>query len=483
MRTGLDPSDATRYAELLGSQPGLPVYPALGSDDVAGGDGVASFESAFASFPAPLGTGAAPNGISTAGIPGAAAAGGARTHYAFDSNGPVGTVRVVVIDNSLGSLAASDPYQNPPEAQLPWLESVLADARGKGIPVIVMGNRSLNTTFTPKLNVASDGDQVARALVAGGASAYVFDRPEENRSMRIPAGAAQTIPSFGTGTLGYRSQISGGVGGQTADALFGDSVVMVLEIGKPGRRMQRAPVGVRLIPVIEDLSLEATDGTLLRRSRPALFRGLGRRPRGGDRWGQASAGSGNPNPSGSDPYTLFPPNQCLIAGCSSRMSPEYSFASSDPDIADFVRQDPASTNLRKPYLDANDKVVTDNSSGLLCPFNAGTTTVTVTAGGYSYSEPVTVLGGSVQRPCGTRPLRPDRFKRAVPVAAPPAPPPPAPAPGGSPPVEFSPPPPPPPPLVQPPPVAPPPAPKPPPPSLPPAAFIPPAAIPVARYRR
>ena len=92
--------------------------------------------------------------------------------------------------------------------------------------------------------------------------------------------------------------------------------------------------------------------------------------------------------------------------------PEYSFVSSDPDIADFVKQDPASTNLRKPFLDANDKVVTDNSSGLLCPFNAGTTTVTVSAGGFSYSEQVTVLGGSVQRPCGTRPLRPDRFKRA-----------------------------------------------------------------------
>ncbi len=479
VRSGLDPYDAARYAELLGGQPGLPVYPALGSDDVAGGDGVASFESAFASFPAPLGTGAAPNGISTAGIPGAAAAGGARTHYAFDSTGPSGTLRVVVIDNSLGSLAASDPYQNPPEPQLPWLESVLADSRAKGIPVIVMGNRSLNMNFTPKLNVAGDGDQVARVLVAGGASAYVFDRPEENRQMRIPSGATETIPSFGTGTLGYRSDISGVVGSERADALFGDSGVLILEVGSPAAGSNVAGVQVRLIPVIEDLSLEATDGTLLRRSRPALFRGLGRRPRGGDRWGQASAGSGNPNPAGSDPYTELPPDQCLIAGCSSRVSPEYSFTSSDPDIADFVRQDPASTNLRKPYLDASDKVVTDITSGLLCPFNAGTTTVTVKAGGYSYSEPVTVLGGSVQRPCGTRPLRPDRFKRAAPVAAPPAPPPPAPAPGGSPPVEFSPPPPPPPPLVQPPAVAPPPAPKPPPPSPPPPAFIPPAAPPVA----
>ncbi len=473
VKSGLGAADAARYAELLGSAPGgLPVFPALGSSDASNEVGASYFQSAFASFPAPLGSAPAPSGISAAGIPGAAPdPSEARTHYAFDSDGPGGTVRVVVIDNSLGSLAASDTHQNPAEAQLPWLEAVLADARTEGIPVIVMGSRSLNTSFTPKLNVAEDGDQVARALVDGGASAYLFDRPEENRAMSIPAGAARTIPSFGTGTLGYRSQIAGAVGLQIADALFGDSGIMLLEIGDPPAGGNIAPVGVRLIPLIEDLSLEATDGTLLRRSRPALFRGLGRRPRGGDRWGQASAGSGTPEPSGGNPYTLFPPEQCLVAGCANRLDPEYSFVSADPDIADFVRQDPASTNLRKPFLDANDKVVTDNRSGLLCPFNAGTTTVTISAGGYSYSERITVLGGSVQRPCGTRPLRPDRFKRASAVAAPPAPPPPAPAPGGSPPVDFVPP--------APPPVAPPPPPaNPPPPPNPPAPPAPDPFVPI-----
>ena len=443
VKSGLGYADATRFAELLGAQPGLPVFPALGSNDVAGVDGASPFRSAFASFPAPLGSAGALPGISTAGIPGAAPKPEARTHYAFDTSGPGGTVRVVVVDNSLGSFAASDSHQNPPEPQLPWLEAVLADARTKGIRVVVMGNRSLNNSFTPKLNVASDGDQVARVLVEGGASAYLFDRPEENRAMRIPAGAAQTIPSFGTGTLGYRSPISGAVGLATADSLFGDSGILLLEIGDPVNGSNVAPVGVRLIPLIEDLSLEATDGTLLRRSRPALFRGLGRRPRGGDRWGRASAGTGNPDPSGASPYISFPPDQCLVAGCSARVSPEYSFTSSDPDIADFVRQDPASANLRKPFLDGSDRVVTDNTSGLLCPFNAGTTTVTISSGGYAYSEQVTVLGGSVQRPCGTRPLRPDRFKRAAAVAAPPAPPPPPSSPPGSPPVDFTPPPPPP----------------------------------------
>lgn len=461
--SGLGSADAARYAELLGSAPGLPVYPALGSGDAANGAGATAFRTAFAAFAAPFGAGATPAGISTAGIPGAAPGPGARTHYAFDSDGPGGTVRVVVIDNSLGSLAASDPQQNPAEPQLPWLEAVLADARGKGTPVVVMGNRSLNTSFTPKLNLATDGAEVARALVDGGASAYLFDRPEENRALRIPAGAETTIPSYGIGTLGYRSQIAGAVGQETADSLFGDSGVLLLEIGDSAPGGNVAPVAARLIPVVEDLSLEATDGTLLRRSRPALFRGLGRRPRGGDRWGRASAGSGNPDPSGGDPYTLFPPNQCTVAGCAARIAPEYSFVSSDPDVADFVRQDPASTNLRKPFLDANDKVVTDASSGLLCPFNAGTTTVTVSAGGFSYSEQVRVLSGSVQRPCGTRPLRPDRFKRAASTAAPPAPPPPPGSPPGDPPLNFTPPAPPAPPPA---PSSPPPPPNPPPPPAP-----------------
>lgn len=462
VKSGLGEADAYRFAQLLGSS-GIPAFPALGSDDAAGGFGAAAFEAAFSAFPAPLGSGGPPAGFSTGGIPGAAAdPSRARTHYAFDTAGPGGTVRVVVIDNSLGSLAASDPQQNPPEPQLPWLEAVLADARAEAIPTIVMGNRGLNPNFTPKLNVASDGNQVAQALLAGGASAYLFDRPEENRVIQIPSGSDQTIPSFGVGSLGYRSQVSGAVGQEVADSLFGDAGLLLLEVNAAERdpATNRAPVGVRLVPLIEELSLESTDGTLLRRSRPALFRGLGRRPRGGDRWGRASAGSGVPDPAGGDPYTLFPPAQCLVAGCATRISPEYSFTSSDPDIADFVKQDPASTNLRKPYLDSGDKVVTDNTSSLLCPFNAGTTTVTVAVGGYSYSEQVRVQPGSVQRPCGTRPLRPDRFKRASTGAVPPAPPPPPNSPPGSPPVNFEPPPLAPPPAASPPPPAPPPPPTP-----------------------
>ena len=125
------PPTANATRRCSAREPGLPVFPALGSDDV--GDGrrrrlrvllrrlpgaVRRRRRRPASpppgSPAPLPARArAPTTPSTAAAPG-------------------GTVRVIVIDNSRGSLAASDPYQNPAEAQLPWLEAVLADARAKG---------------------------------------------------------------------------------------------------------------------------------------------------------------------------------------------------------------------------------------------------------------------------------------------------------------------------------------------------------------
>jgi len=46
-------------------------------------------------------------------------------------------------------------------------------------------------------------------IIDGHEDSYFFERPEENRSYRIPAGGgSQTIPSYGTGTLGYRSAVS-----------------------------------------------------------------------------------------------------------------------------------------------------------------------------------------------------------------------------------------------------------------------------------
>jgi hypothetical protein len=87
-------------------------------------------------------------------------------------------------------------------------------------------------------------------------------------------------------------------------------------------------------------------------------------------------------------------------------------------------------------------VILDSKSGILCAFNAGNTVVTISAGGLSYSVPVTVLGGSVEQPCGTVPLAAGRFAKVSSAASAGAtsPPPPAPAPAPAP---IAPPPPPP----------------------------------------
>ena len=438
------PAEAGRFAQLLSGSGGLPVYPALSAGDSEGGQDE-SFGAAFASFDAPFGEGGAPAGVSTASIPAGTVAPrpGARTHYALDSTGPAGTVRVIVIDNSRGSLAASDPYQNPAEPQAPWLEEMLGDAKARGIPAIVVGSRELNPNLPPALNVATDAAEEAQLMVQGGASAYLYERPEESRTSQIPSGGSVTIPEFGTGALGYRSSISDSFAPGQPDALFGTTgyLLVSVEVAKRNAATNVAPVNARLIPLVQEVSLDPVDGTLLRRSAPALFTGLGRRPMSGDRWGPVSASDGNPNPPGADPYAEFPPALCRQSDCSSSIEPEYTFTSSEPEIANFVEQDPNSTNLRKPLQDSAGHVIPDPHSSILCAFNAGTTIVTVSAGGLSYSTNVTVLGGSVEQPCGTVPLSPSHFTRAASEsAAAPAAPPPSPAPAPAP---VSPPPPPP----------------------------------------
>lgn len=415
-------TEADRFAELLYGEPDLPVYAAMSAGDSVAGS-TSAFKRSFAGAPAPFGDGSAPPGVDplTAGS-------GTKTHYAFESQGTGGRLRVIVIDNSRGRLSDSDAHQNPPEPQLDWLRDQLADARADAVPAIVVGSRDLNDRISPRLNPAFDGQAVAKVLKDGGASAYFFERPEENRYYTVPAGDVNGVPAFGTGTLGYRSDISI-VTPDRPSSLFGQSGYLLASVDVAARNPATnvAPVAARLIPLVEELSIEAVDGTLLRRSRASLFRGIGRRPTAGDRWGASS--SGLAEPAGSDPYSQFPADLCLVAGCTTRLEPEYQFSSSDPDIGDFVQQDPNSTNLRKPLLSAEKKAVSDSSSGLFCAFNAGTTLITLRAGGMSYSRRVTVQAGTAQPPCGTRPLNPGRFVSRSPAAAtppPPAPPPTAP---------------------------------------------------------
>ncbi len=430
--SGAPAADLQRYASLLGSA-ALATFPAVADGDLSGPTS-GGFEGAFAGAWAPFGQGAAAPGTRGVAIGAAPAPGRARTHYAVDVDTTAGPVRLVVIDNAGGSLAARGATGNPVQDQASWLAAVLGDARERGIPAVVSGNRSLNPRDA---GAAADATATAVILRDGGASAYVHDGVGEQRRGVIPAGSSVTLPSFASGTLGYRGQND--VEGRGVPGLL----LLELDVASRDATTNRAAAAVRLLPVLEDLAIDAVDGRLLNRSQPALFQGLGRRPRSGDT---------------GDPFVTLPSPLCTASAreacVQTRIDPEVSFHSSDPDVIDFVRVDPASTNPRKPYVDpATDKPVRDASSGLACPFNAGTTTISISSGGLTYSTTVTVRDGSVLRPCGTVPLDPARFATpqasapnapaaapaATPAATPSVVPPPPPAIGPAPPVPPTPP--------------------------------------------
>jgi len=347
-----------------------------------------------------------------------------RGYYSFASAGSGGTVEVIVLDYSRPSLDSG---------QRCWLAGQLANAGSAGVPAVVVGQRDLGGQAP---DAAADAAAVLPILLTGqppggcaeatgntkGASAYFFDYPEQNREYSLSAGG-RSIPAFGSGTLGYVTppQVR-----ETDFVGAGGFLVASVDVSRRDPTTNVAPVSVRLIPNVGALALDATDGTLLRRGHPALFDALARRPAGGDE----CIGAAAPRECevlSPDPYAPIP-STCQGRKCATGVFPEYTFSSSRPDIADFVSQDPASLNPRNVLL-VGEKPVRDPHSGLLCAFNAGTTTVTVSTGGLAYSEKVTVLAGTVQRPCGTTPL----LSRATsgPAAAVP-PPAPSPTPGFSP---------------------------------------------------
>jgi len=467
-------------SRLSGSSGALPVFAAPSPSDLDGSASLATFAGAFAGFPQPFGAGAPPPGVQPL-----SPAGAGKGYYSFLSSGAEGQVRVIVLDYSAPALG---------QAQRCWLASELQGAGAGGVPAIVLGQRDLAGQV--EANAAADAGEVLPILVRGawpsecgpppsgeawGASAYFFDFPQQNRAYSLTSGG-RSIPAFGTGTLGYVDPPR-----QRETDFVGASGFLIAAVDVAARNAASnvAPVTVRLIPNVGSLAMDATDGTLLRRSRPALFEALARRPlAGGECRGPAApVGCEVMNP---DPYVQIP-SDCLGSKCATAVFPEYSFSSSQPDVANFVAHDPASSNPRNVLL-VNEKPVADSSSGLLCAFNAGTTTVTVSAGGLSYSTRVTVLAGSVQRPCGTTPLlsRVTQAESPSPVA------PPAPAPAPTAPLPTPPPPPPPAPVTPPAPVPPAPAPTPPPVAVPavappffaptpapppPIPFIPPPATP------
>lgn len=325
--------------------------------------------------------------------------------YALDEQG----IRVIVLDESA---------EVGPE-QLQWLEGELQGAKSASEPAIVVGHGDLNAALATGAVWATE---LTRVLVTGtrasanpcatktgcaSASAYFYDSPEENvtKPLRIDG---EQIETFGSGTLGYINVLTEDYGN-----FHGASGMLLGQVELVARAAQtnRAPVSARLIPVIGELALEAkSGGTLLRRSEPALFDGLARRPRAGN-LGDAELGT-NASPQ-VDQYIPIP-EEC-IGECATGLFPEYTFSSSNTEVGQFVEHNKAAANEPLAVLQnakgeaipdepEAGKPLTEPQAGLFCAYNAGTTTVTISAGGLSYSLPVTVQAGSVRQPCGTVPL-------------------------------------------------------------------------------
>jgi hypothetical protein len=406
--------ELARYGQILASSP-IPAYAAISPYELDArpeSNGTeATFESAFAGFPQAAlsaGDGAEQGCSETVGCQTA--------YYSFLSEGSSGSVRVIVLDDS----------SDVDAAQLRWLEGQLAGAKTSGTPAIVMGNADLSAQIKAGDTAAA---AVAQVLVGNGASAYFYDSPEENVQKPLEA-AGGSIPSFGSGTLGYVN---------VANERFGDFhgasgfLLAQIEFGTYDRETNVAHVTARLIPNIGELALEAIDGILLRRSNTALFAALARRPRAGGRAVNSS------QETEIDPYIPIP-SVCVGQECATSILPEYTLTSSNPDIGGFVRENLASPDPHTTPLDGPEgqpisdeptegEPIPREESGLFCAYNAGTTIVTIDAGGLSSSLPVTVQAGSVRQPCGTV-----RLKHLAVVggsaSAPVPPPAPAPAPAG-----------------------------------------------------
>jgi hypothetical protein len=365
------------YGERLTSPSGFPVYAAAAETDLDRTGTAATFTATMeARGHVPPGTGHA--------------------YYSFIS-GANAALRVIVLDYSHPELGAEQDC---------WLAQELERSGGEGRPAIVVGNRSLvaiegvtqaadAAAVTP---IVVNGEAPAGCVAVGppdGASAYFFDFPEENRTFQLTT-TSRSIPVYGSGTLGYTHAAA-----SNETDFVGASGFLVAAVDTAHRDpvTNIAPVSVRLIPNVSELALNALDGTLLHRSRPALFEALARRPQGGMRCLAEVGVCGQLAP---DPYIPIP-NRCQGARCASGVFPEYRFTSSHPGVADFVAADPRSLNPRSVLLQ-NGKPVPDPTSALLCAYNAGETTVTVETGGLSYSMNLVVQSGSVQQPCGTVPV-------------------------------------------------------------------------------
>jgi hypothetical protein len=449
--------DLAHMQELLSPLAGVPAFSALGPRDAGSGtDAANSWGEAFAESPPPFGQGSPAGAVAPVSSQAPTANGDAHRYYSFNAYQNGGTIRVIVLDNSKGSLqASSEAAGEPGPAQFEWLQGqlnqVVAEEQGIGqrIPVVVITALSLRRAIG-----ASDGEAVASVLARRGVAA-VFTTNETQRNEHhfvpeIPRSGEVPIPEYEGGSLSYQQSGNNGV-------LWYDASV----------NTQTGQVQVWGVPVINSLALKPLNGLNAQRSQTLQFEAIARRPAGS----LATIEEQSPPAPGYENYVAIPSSSC--GEC---VSASYAFTSSDPTIGNFVEA--SGPGSPYPKLDGHGHPIPSAASGLFCAYNAGTTTVSITAGLLSYSLPVTVQPGGFGAPCGTvvpsyglpveRVLTP-RVRSPIRGAAAPPPPPPSPLSGALPAH-----------LALPPPPAPAPALAPPPPAVKPPAPKPPAARPPAR---
>jgi photosystem II stability/assembly factor-like uncharacterized protein len=377
---GRGKADFAQLPELLAPLGSLPTFAALGrfdNDPQEHGDEARPWAEAFANAPPPLGSGTAAPGITP--ISSQAPTGEAHLFYAFDATQNGGTVRVIVLDNSKGSLEASATGQSK------WLSEQLEAAEQASRPVVVMAARPLRQADT------SDGESVASLLAerdvlavfttdgAGPASgenaAETKELDEHHLVPENPSPGVSPIPEYEGASLGYQQLSNNGV------------KWYFVSIDTHARATH-----VAAIPVLDSLSLKAVDGLNVARSLTLKFEAVGRRPAGTL---ATKAGEKESFP-GFDSYVQIPATSCGKSPC---VQPSYSFTSSEPTIGDFV--EPSGEGSPVPKLNSGGHPIPSSSSGLFCAYNSGSTTVTITAGLLSYSLPVTVQPGNIGSPCGT----------------------------------------------------------------------------------
>jgi hypothetical protein len=389
----------------------VPLFAAYGPLDAVPteADPAQPWSDAFAESPEPFGDGGSAPGITPVSA-GAAQPGTVARYYSFDATQNGATLRVIVLDNSQGSLDGSDVGQTA------WLDQQLAAAAG--MPTVVIAALPLYGTAT------TDGSSVAAALVNAGVLAvftsdYGLNGSQLNQVHQLSAGGTQTIPEYEGATLGYQVSQNDGV-------VWYDVSV----------NTQQRSASVDAVPLVQSLALDPLRGQVVARSLTLQFQAIGRRPPGslvtGLQYGDTLPGYDN--------YVEIP-----ASSCSSCVTPSYTFSSSNPEIGTFVKA--SGPNSPYPALGASGHPIPDSQSGLFCAYNAGTTVVSITAGLQTASLPVTVQPGGFGSPCGTVALTGvlsnssqqrqvtqgrgapsvKRVPASNPSAAPPPPPPPAPA--------------------------------------------------------